>query len=131
MIVSLLYLVLIARALVRSFSSRFVFGIVVGLMRVVLMVAALVVCLQHGVMIMLPGLTLRSTDSSAVAGSALYAIAGPVLTFALVFASWRRFQNVPAAQEEMLQRPFAAWLPVGILDAIYVAIAIAAAVIAE
>ncbi len=137
MIFSLLHLVLAVRALARSVTERFVFGVVGGLVRIGLMVVGAMLALKQSAFIMLPGVNLHASPSEGSSASAsaaallLVSIAGPVLSASVLWASYRRFHDVPFAEEEKLQRPFNAWLPVGILDAIYVVIAISAAVLME
>jgi hypothetical protein len=130
-ILSLLHLVLTIRAFLRSLSERFLFGIVVGLVRAALMVVGAIVSAKQATLFMLPGMTLRSPGSSSAPSGAdvgilLVTILGPILTFAVLWVSWRRYQDVTAAREEVLRRPFDAWLPVGVLDAIYVVISVGA-----
>jgi hypothetical protein len=135
LIFSLLHLVLTIRALLRSLSQRFVFGIVAGLLRAGLMLLGAVIGFKQAAIVMLPHMTLRlspSEPSFALSLGLLFvSVVGPIVTFSLLWASYRRFQDVPAAQEEKLERPFRAWLPVGILDAIYVVVTIGAFWISE
>jgi hypothetical protein len=128
-IFSLLHLVLTIRALLRCVSERYTFGILGGLARAGLMIVGAVIGFKQMAMVMLPGrLTLKlspDAPSQALAVALLLvSIAGPVVTFAVLWISYRRYHDAPAAQEEKLQRPFGAWLPVGILDAISVAVAV-------
>jgi hypothetical protein len=131
MILSILHLVVAIRAALRSYAEGFLFGMVGGFARAAMMIAAFLLSFQHMGLIMLPGLTLRGSGEAAPSlgvslGLALVVIGGPILSFAVLWAAWRRFQDVPAAQEEKLKKPFGAWLPVGILDAAYLLITIAA-----
>ena len=135
MIFSLVHLVLTFRALLRSLSERFFFGIVGGLLRAALMLVGAVIGFKQAAVVMLPHMTLRLSPSDPSLASSLVllfvSVAGPVVTFALLWIDYRRFQSVPAAREEELQRPFRAWLPVAILDALYVVITVGAVWIAE
>jgi hypothetical protein len=136
MIISVLHLVLTIRAIVRSISEKFLFGVIGGIGRAALMVLGALMSFQQMSLLMLPGFTLRflpSTFPSALlsAGLLLVALGGPILTFAIVWAAHRRTKNVPAAQEEKVGRPFMAWVPVAILDAMYLVVSVGAAVISE
>lgn len=132
MIFSILHLVLTIRALLRSLAERFVFGIVGGFLRAGLMMVGAVIGFKQAAIVMLPHMTLRLSPREREPSLALslalllVSVLGPVVTFSVLFTSYRRCQHVPAAQEEKLQRPFRAWLPVGIVDAIYVVIAVGA-----
>ena len=95
------------------------------------MVVGAAISVKQAALFMLPGITLRTSGSTtapawAAIGILLVSILGPILSLALLWSSWSRYQHVPAAQEEALRRPFSAWLPVGLLDGIYVIISIGA-----
>lgn len=49
----------------------------------------------------------------------------PLGSFVAIWKSYQRMQNVPAADEAQAGRPFNAWLPIAIVDAIMVVIALA------
>ena len=138
LIFSILHLVFTIRALLRSLSERFVFGIVGGFLRAGLMLVGAVIGFKQAAIVMLPHMTLRlspSDESDPSLGLSLgllfVSVVGPIVTFSVLWTSYRRSQNVPVAQEEKLQRPFRAWLPVGIIDAIYVVITVGAIWISE
>lgn len=88
MIFSLLHLVLMIRALSRSVSDGFLFGIVGG---VVLLVVGVVLAVKQTPALLLPGLNLNlilrsSTEAPSLGlsvGVALVSVLGPALTFTL------------------------------------------------
>ena len=136
MVVSVLHLVLTVRALLRCVSERYVFGIVGGLARAALIVVGACIGGGGGAVVMLPGLTLTLSPSGEsslerVLGQLVLSALGPALAFAVLWASYRRFHDAPAAEEEERQRPFRAWLPVAIVDAIYVVVMVGAMAISE
>ena len=123
MIFSLLHFVLTVRALLRCASEKYLVGVVGSLVRALLLVLGAVLVSKRSMIVMIPPLPTLTVNRAATESEPslvlpLLAIVGPLLTFALLWVAYRRFQDVPAAQEEKLQRPFDALLPVGIVDAI-------------
>lgn len=51
-------------------------------------------------------------------------VAMPAASFTATFQAYRKTQNVSAAEEARASRPFNAWLPVAIVDAIIVVVAL-------
>jgi hypothetical protein len=107
-------------ALQRCVRERFVVGIVGGIGRAALMITAIVLGFR---------LTFPGTDGPSASHGAAFLMAtmgGPLISFTTVVLAKRRAQNAPAAEEERLERPFTAWLPVAIIDAMFVVAGIAA-----
>jgi hypothetical protein len=104
-IVSVVQLIAVVNAFVRSVQERFIVGIACGSIRALLLVAS-----AFG--------ALSARPSLALAGVAL----GPIVSFAALYIAYRRKKDAPAAQEERLGRPFVAWLPVTLFDAASIAI---------
>ncbi len=102
-------------ATVRSASSGFRFGVRAGVVRACLLVLA-------------TAFALRGT-SLLVSATATWL--GAPLSFATVFVAYRRARDVPAAKQEAADRPFMAWVPTAIIDALTVLIAVASAVFAR
>jgi hypothetical protein len=135
-IFSILHLVLAIRAAIRSHTGRFLLGSVGGIVRVLMMIAAVALSFDRVGLLLAPSLAIGGPRASAPVSPAVslllitLALGGPLLSFVISYRAWRRFQDVPAVQEEALQRPFSAWLPVGILDALYLLIPVGAAIFA-
>lgn len=132
MLLSFLQVALTIRAIMRSVAERYVLGIVGGLARVALMGLGAVASLGQMSIVMLPGITLKSPathDPSVLAsvGLLLAGVGGPLLTFVVVWTAHRATRDIPAAQEERASRPFMAWVPVAVLDAMYLVVSIGAA----
>jgi len=131
-LLSFLQVALTIRAIMRSVAERYVLGIVGGLARVALMGLGAVASLGQMSIVMLPGITLKSPathDPSVLAsvGLLLAGVGGPLLTFVVVWTAHRATRDIPAAQEERASRPFMAWVPVAVLDAMYLVVSIGAA----
>lgn len=126
MIFSVLQLVLVIRAFMRSAAEKFPVGIALGLARVALMLWAAAISFRQASIVIMSGLTLRLPASGGTLSAPFVALAGPLVSFAVLAVSWKRYRNAPAANEEKLRRPFEAWLPVAILDAMYVVVMIGA-----
>jgi len=89
------------------------------------MLAGLYLAFQQTSYFLLPGnhLVIRdvsTTSALVVLLTVLVLIAGPLLSVALAWSSWKRFKDAPAAQERHLRRPFSALLPVAVLDVTFV-----------
>ena len=122
---SIAHLFLALYAIVRSTVAHFWLGTIAGALRAVLIAVGAVVGLRLGF--------LGGADPPVgLARLALViGVVGPVLSFATVFIAYRRMSNVPAREEEAALRPFMAWLPVAIVDAIFVVLAIMAGALAS
>jgi hypothetical protein len=114
---SLLHLVLCANAIVRCARERWALGVLGGIARL-----CLIVVVGLGAFAAL----LSVSGAWTGLGVAVAAIAGPVITFTVIALAWRRSHLVPAAQEEQAERPLRAWVPVGVVDAIFVVIQLGA-----
>jgi hypothetical protein len=134
MILSLLLFVLVVRAALRSYRERFPLGAIGGAVRAVSMIAALAIGFDSVGLVMMPGIKIGSASARAGAPVSpavallplVLEVGGPILSLVVAYRAWKRFQDVPAAQEEALQRPFDAWLPPAILDALVLAVGLAA-----
>jgi hypothetical protein len=119
-LVSIVHFALALNALLRCMRERFVVGIVGAVGRAALMVAVVVL----GFRLTFPG---TQDPSAKEAAAFLMAIVfGPLISFTVLVIAKRRAQNAPAADEERLERPFTAWLPVAIIDAMFVVAALGA-----
>src|SRR5689334_11874751 len=120
--ISVLQLIAVVNAFIRSLQERFVVGIVGALARGALLVAGAIGAVA----------ALSAPSVAAGASMALAAIIlGPLISFATIWFAHRRKRDVPAAEEELRGRPFKAWLPVALFDAAFVAINILATVISN
>lgn len=124
-LISIVHLLVTLNALVRSFSSRFWVGAIAGVLRAVLMVVGIIV----GFRLSFPGSEGPPPGPALIA--LVVAVLGPVVSFGTLFVAHWRASNVPARDEERMGRPFMAWLPVALLDAAFVVIAIVARVISN
>lgn len=82
------------------------------------------------------GLTVKNPNADdpslgASLGLLIASVGGPLLTIALLVTSYRRFRDVPAAQEQRVRRPFDAWLLPGLVDALNVVIAVGATLLGQ
>jgi hypothetical protein len=118
--VSVLQLATIGNAFVRCLRERFLLGTIGALARGALLVAAAI-----GV-VMVRFVHFPGSDVPAPVGPTFVALAatvlGPILSFVVLWFAHRQRRDVPAAQEERLGRPFMAWLPVALFDAVFVLI---------
>ena len=116
-------------ASVRCAQERWTIGIAAAVLRVALMAIPAI----PSPLSLAPGIGHHPTVVSGGLGAAvaLAAIAGPLTSFAVVALAWRRTRDLPAAEERRASRPLHAWIPVGIIDAIFVVIQIGALVIAR
>jgi hypothetical protein len=117
---ALLVVVGTVRALVVSAREKFGVGTLLGAARLLL---AVVVAWAVVSFVAVPP---RAELALLIVAAEVF---GPLLSAVIVFAAWRRYQDVPAADEARLERPFGAWLPVAILDAFWAIILIGAAVL--
>lgn len=119
---SLLQLALCVRALAGCVRERFGIGVAAGVARLALMVLLMAAMLSSPLSL-IPGLH-QPAIASGWAGPAMViaAVAGPMVSFGVLVVAHLRARNVPMLEEERLGRPFMLWLPVGVLDAIYVAL---------
>jgi len=105
------------RAIARCRDARSRLGVVAGAARG-LVVVLLTVLLLWGYFPRLGGGIPRWVGP-AILG---LAVAQPLLSFPVLAVTYRQMRDAPAAQEEQASRPFDAWLPVGILDAVLLVI---------
>lgn len=110
---------LAVRALVASRHETFQLGVYAACARLVALVPL-------GVLLMaayFPGLlpVLPWGGFAAMGASALM----PLVSFVTIWKAHQRTQDAPAADEERASRPFDAWLPIAIVDAIMVVIVVA------
>jgi hypothetical protein len=123
---SVLQLLALVNAFIRSLKERFVVGTVGALVRAALLLSGVIGAVWSR-FVHFPG-----SDVAAPATASLMALGatvlGPVVSFAVLWIAYRRKKDVPAAHEERLGRPFNAWLPVALLDAAFVLINVLATV---
>jgi uncharacterized membrane protein YhaH (DUF805 family) len=103
------------RAFVRCLDERFHLGVIAGAVRA-LVVVLLTALLLWGYFPRLGG------GLPWWVGRAILplAVAQPLLALPVLALAYRRMHDAPAAMEQHASRPFDAWLPIGILDAILV-----------
>jgi hypothetical protein len=121
--IAILFVAVTVNAIVRSAAIGFGLGVVLGVVRVAISVLGLVVGFWF----------LFQDEADPSAGSAMAAIAlgvlGPLTSAVATFAAHHRREISLAIDEEAETRLFLAWLPVLLLDAIFVVIGIAAALL--
>lgn len=117
---SLLQLLAIVRAVWVSVRERWWFGVAAGAARVMLFVAA-VFAIVEGKGARFANVDARPSPAAAIAVIAS-AVLAPIVSSATLGLAYRRYAGVRAADEERLRRPFDAWLPVTLFDAVFVAI---------
>jgi hypothetical protein len=110
---SLVLLLCAFNAIVRSHLAEFWLGAAAGVLRCVLLVLGWWVALR--VVYRADAGSPLAWEVFAFASSAL----GPVISFVTVFLAHSRMTTVVAREEEAASRPFMAWLPVAILDAVF------------
>lgn len=130
---SLFHLALALNALVRSLRERFGWGIGGGIARVGLMLGQVPLMWGRGLWTAALGPQRGVAASPEMpAWQALVllmsGIGGPLIAFGVLYMAFRRAQDVPAAEEERAAGPVNAWLGVAIVDAVFVVIAVVAAV---
>lgn len=122
--ITLLELAAILRALFVCFKERFSFGGVAAVARLVLLVVGVI---AYFVVLARSG---AAPEAQASPPQAIVLVAalwgGPLTSFVTLWQASRRAHDVPAAQEEQLGRPFDAWLPVALIDAVWIVIQIGA-----
>jgi len=121
--ISLIHVFLTIRALVKSAAERFVPGVIGGVVRTALLIVTPVVAFKAGASLLGMHVRLRDTDPLLLATTGL-SVLGPLVTIGVLVVARERYRDVPMAQEERLMRPFSAWLPVGVLDGIFVMIGV-------
>ncbi len=122
-LVAIVHVSLVLNASVRSVLERFVLGSAGGVLRVVLLGVVTVGTVKA---------SFAASDAPAPSpayGLLAALVLGPMISFVVLFMAYRRMRDVPAAQEDRASRVFKAWLGVGIIDAMYVVIMIAASAI--
>jgi hypothetical protein len=129
-IVSLLQSVLCVYALVRCARDRWITGLAGGVLRLVL-IGIVAFAIVSSPLSMVPGIVHGPT---VVTGGLALAVgvasfAGPLVSFVVILLAWRRTRNLPAAEEQDARRPLKAWIPVGMIDAIFVVIQVGALMI--
>lgn len=128
--VSVLQVIAIVNALVRSLQSRFAAGIVAAIVRGLLLAIVVVSALSRTPNVQAPG-TDAPVPTQMSWAVLVAAVVGPIVSFAALWLAYRRKRDAPAAQEEVVGRPFTAWLPVALFDAAFVAINVFATVISN
>ena len=123
---SLLHLVLCFHAAVRCIRERWPIGGLAALVRAGLVVVVGLAAVATPLSVT-PSPTAAWLSLSAVAAG----IGGPILSFFVVYLAWRRTVDVPASQEDAAGRPLAAWVPVGVLDGIFVVMQIGSFVVSR
>ena len=119
-LVAIVHVCLVVNASVRSVLERFILGAAGGVLRAVLLGVVTVGTFKASFA------TSDVPAPSPAYGLLAALILGPIVSFVVLFTAYRRMRDVPAAQEDRASRVFKAWLGVGIIDAMYVVIAIAA-----
>ena len=123
--ITVLFVAVTVNAIVRSVSAGFGLGVFLGVARLAITVVGLFVGFWF----------LFQDAADPKAGSAIVAIGlgvlGPLTSLVANFAAHHRKTVALAIDEEAETRLFLAWLPVVLLDAIFVVIGIAAALLAR
>jgi hypothetical protein len=121
---SLLQFALCVRALVGCLRERFGIGSAGAVARLTLMALVAAASLSSPISLIpglhQPGIVIGWAAIATVVG----AVGGPLVSLGVLAVAYLRSRNVPMADEERVGRPFSLWLPVGLLDAIYVALQI-------
>jgi multisubunit Na+/H+ antiporter MnhC subunit len=120
--VSVIQFATIVNAFIKSLGERFTLGAIGALVR-----AALLILGSAGAVwsrfVSYPGSDIPAPAlASFMVMTAV--VLGPMLTGMVLWVAYRRCKDVPAAEEERLGRPFNAWLPVGLFDAVFVVISV-------
>jgi hypothetical protein len=121
--ISLIHVFLTIRAVVKSAAERFVPGVVGGVARATLLVVTPIVAFKAGASLLGLHLSVRDANPLLLVTTGL-SVLGPLVTIAVLLVARKRYRDVPMAQEERLMRPFSAWLPVGVIDGIFVMIGV-------
>jgi hypothetical protein len=123
---SLIQFVLCVRAVAGCVRERFRIGIAGGIARLGFMLLVLAATFSAP-LALIPGSHQPAVTSGWAASAMIVgAVGGPVVSFGVLAVAHIRSRNVPMAEEERLGRPFMLWLPVGVFDAIYVALQLCA-----
>ncbi len=121
--ITAIFVAVTVNAIVRSISLGFGLGVFLGVARIAITVLGLVMGFWF----------LFQDEADPKSGSALAAIAlgvlGPLTSVVATFAAHHRKEVSPALDEERETRLFLAWLPVLLLDAVFVVIGIGAALL--
>ena len=125
LLIAALFVAVTVNAIVRSSAIGFGWGIFLGVARVAISVLGMVVGFWF----------LVRDEADPASGSAMAAIAlgvlGPLVSIVATFVAHHRKEVGLALDEEANTRLFLAWMAVALLDAIFVVIGIAAAVLAR
>jgi hypothetical protein len=115
---SLLQFYLIVRATLVSRREKFSFGVAAGALRTVLALsnATVAVLLRiHQVS------NQTAAEPSGLASAAFIGmVLGPIVSSTTLWFAYQRTKNLAASQEEAASRPFGAWLPVVLIDAVFI-----------
>ena len=111
MLFSLALILGIVRATWLSARERYWVGVVAGVVRLGLL------ALSWYAMVGAWGLVVPAAPTRGLLLLSVCNFVGPLVTLVTIVLAYRRFHDVPAAQEERAQRPFRAWLPPAIVDA--------------
>lgn len=122
------FLLVVLNALLRSIRERFVLGVVGGAVRAGLLSLATVEGLRADLAHMAGHPDPSGLQAFILANAP---IAGPAVSFGVLFVAYRRTQDLPAADEQRARRPFGAWLSVALIDAVLIVIGFVAGLIAE
>jgi hypothetical protein len=113
-VVDVILLGAIGFAFVRAWRARFVGGVVLAVLRLVILVGSIFVI----------GLSLLASNAALIGGPTKLAMfgAGPLVSFATAFITWRRMRNVPYLEEEAASKVFMPWVAIACVDAVGVAL---------
>ena len=125
LLIAVLFVAVTVNAIVRSAAIGFGWGVFLGVVRVAISALGLVVGFWF----------LVRDEADPASGSAMAAVAlgvlGPLASLVATFVAHHRKEVGLALDEDANTRLFLAWMAVALLDAIFVVIGIAAALLAR
>lgn len=122
LLVGALQLFLLLNAFLRSIGGKWTLGAIAGITRVVLLIA-----------ITMATARIRIAGAEPSSGYAIAMFGGPALSFLMVVLAFRRRRAQPAGSEAktLADKVVTAWIGAAVIDAMFVAVTIAAIVISR
>jgi hypothetical protein len=117
-----IFLGALVMAIARAVRGRFTWGIVAGVLRLLLVIASV---WMVGIRLLSSGMGLHQSPLSL-----LVFVAGPLVSFSMVFLTWRHKRSVPLLEEEAFDRVFMPWIAVACVDAASMCLGLFAVVLA-
>jgi hypothetical protein len=119
-LVSVIQFATVVNAFIKSLGERFMLGTIGAPVRAVLLILGAAGAVWSR-FVSYPGSEIPPPALASFMALASVVL-GPIVTAVVLWVAHRRCKDVPAAEEEHLSRPFNAWLPVGLFDAVFVII---------